>query len=493
MCGITGWIDWEKDLTQEQHKLTAMTKTLALRGPDAEGFWLSSHAALGHRRLIVVDPKGGGQPMIRYRNNQPYVLVYNGELYNTPELRRELESRGYDFQGHSDTEVLLNAFLEWGPACVNRLNGIYAFGVWSEADRSLFLARDRMGVKPLFYAQTGKSFMFGSELKTLLAHPDISPKLDQEGLAEIFVLGPARTPGHGVFRGIDELKPGHCLIHDRNGTKIQRYWTLESNLPGMADIDSSLYLFCREIKQKATVALSGECADEIFGGYPWFHSEDHLASGTFPWSRKIQTKMSLFSQSLIELIKPEEYMARRYQETIEEVPVLTGEDPQEARRREMTYLNLNWFMQTLLDRKDRMSMAIGLEVRVPFCDHRIVEYVWNIPWSMKNHQNREKGILRRALRGVLPDDVLYRKKSPYPKTHNPAYLTAVKDWLLQIVNDPSSPLLPLIDVKAVRKMAESNTDAFDKPWFGQLMTGPQLFAFLIQTDTWLKEYKVSIV
>lgn len=614
MCGLTGWIDWQQDLTRQQPILDAMIETLSPRGPDAADRWLSTTAALGHRRLVVVDPAGGGQPMVRRRGDNTYVLVYNGELYNTPELRQELAARGYTFEGHSDTEVLLLAFMEWGAACVERFNGIFAFAVWDKAEQSLFMARDRMGVKPLFYAQRGSSFIFGSELKTLLAHPTVSPELDAAGLAEIFVLGPGRTPGHGVFRGVAELRPGYCLAYNRQGLKVRPYWTLESkphsddlettvatvqelvsdaikrqlvadvpvctllsggldssaitayaanayardgreplhtfsvdyadndrhfrpnafqptsdapwiklvtdrfhtvhhyitidtpqlveslvpavfarDLPGMADVDSSLLLFCREIKKHATVALSGECADEIFGGYPWYHSEEALHAAAFPWSRHMETKMQLFSPELLERIKPAEYMAGRYQETLAEVPRLPGEDPLEARRREMFYLNFNWFMQTLLDRKDRMSMACGLEVRVPFCDHRIVEYVWNIPWAMKTCGGMEKGILRRALTGIMPEEILTRRKSPYPKTHHPAYLAAVRDRVLQILDDPASPLLPLLDTAAVRAMAQADGDAFDRPWYGQLMTGPQLFAYLIQVDTWLREYKVKIV
>lgn len=613
MCGITGWIDWENDLTQQKPIVAAMAATLAYRGPDAEGMWLSPNAALAHRRLIVVDPKGGTQPMIRKRGNNTYVMTYNGELYNTPELRRELKARGHNFHGHSDTEVLLVSYMEWGPSCVERLNGIYAFAVWNDAEKSLFLARDRMGVKPLFYAQIGGALLYGSELKTLLAHPDVKPEVDAEGLAEIFALGPSRTPGHGVIKGVSEVKPGHCMLYDRNGLKKRKYWTLESHpheddldtttikvrslvldalerqlvsdvpvctflsggldssiitahaakyfeekgtgplhtfsvdfvgndvyfkasefqpnsdaywvkrvsetfdthhhyfdidteemvealtqatiardLPGMADIDSSLLLFCREMKKHATVALSGECADEVFGGYPWFHDPNSLTSNTFPWIRSIEERTALLSDDLRQQLNPSKYITKRYLETISEVPRLPGEDPVEARRREMFYLNIQWFMQTLLDRKDRMSMATGLEVRVPFCDHNLVEYVWNIPWQMKNYQQREKGILRRAMKGILPEDVLWRRKSPYPKTHNPAYLEAVQEWMLQILNDANSPILPLLDTKAIRKMVEAEGDTFNRPWFGQLMTGPQLFAFLIQVNTWLKEYKITL-
>ncbi len=616
MCGITGWIDWERDLTRFRPTLAAMAATLADRGPDQMGDYVTNHAALGHRRLTVVDPIGGTQPMVRRLGDHTYVLVYNGELYNTEDLRQELLSRGHKFRGHSDTEVLLTAYIEWGPACVEKLNGIFAFGVWTEHDQRFFLARDRMGVKPLFYAHRGGALLFGSELKALLANPLVKPEIDDEGLAELFYLGPSRTPGHGVYRGVSELKPGHYLIHDRDGTRITRYWSLKSrphrdslattvetvrellldairrqlvsdvpiatllsggldssvitavaarsfaeegrgplhtwsidyvdndrhfqasafqpnpdapwirrvsehlgtvhhnieidtpelvaslreavrgrDLPGMADVDSSLYLFCREIKKEVTVVLSGECADEIFGGYPWFHSEEALRGQSFPWIRMVRERARLISPTLglTERIDPEAYVAQRYQETLDEIDKLPGEEPLEARRREMFYLNMAWFMANLLDRKDRMSMMASLEARVPFCDHRIVEYVWNVPWEMKMHGGREKGLVRKAMEGLLPDDVLYRKKSPYPKTHNPAYFRATRDWALQIIDDPSSPIHQLIDADEVRRLAQLDGSASGVPWFGQLMGLPQLFAWLGQVNTWLTEYKVNIV
>lgn len=613
MCGITGWLDWRKDLTRFPDILVNMAETMAPRGPDASGTWISRHCAFGHRRLSVIDPDNGAQPMTRRAGDYTYSLVYNGELYNAPELRKELEQRGHRFRSHCDTEVLLVAFIEWGKACLDRLNGIFAFAVWDEKEEQLFLARDRLGVKPLFYAYRDGVFLFGSEPKAILAHPDFPAEVDVQGISEIFALGPARTPGVGVYRGMEELKPGCYLSLDRSGLRSGVYWKLISephpddvdttaervrellkdtverqlvsdvpvcmllsggldssaltslassyyastgqgsvptfsvdyvdnakhfqanafqpnadapwinrvsehlgtihhyvefdtpelaealnqavfarDLPGMADVDGSLYLFCKEIKKHATVAVSGEAADEIFGGYPWFHREEALNADTFPWSLTVHERINVLNPDTADWIKPVEYAKERYRQALDEVPHLKGEDEQQRRMREISYLNITRFMPTLLDRKDRMSMAVGLEVRVPFCDHRLVEYVWNIPWEIKTAGDREKGILRKALKGVLPDDVLTRKKSPYPKTHNPSYLAVVKEMMLEILNDPSSPILPLINVPHIRKLAESEGSEIHFPWFGQLMTGPQMFAFLGQVDTWLRTYKVSI-
>lgn len=613
MCGITGWVDFQRDLRIEKEIISKMTETLAKRGPDDTNAWVGQHAAFGHKRLVVVDPAGGKQPMTRQKNGYSYTVVYNGELYNTEDIRKELLKKGYTFQGHSDTEVLLNAYIEWKERCVELFNGIFAFAVWDEQREQLFLARDRLGVKPLFYRHSDDGFLFGSEIKAILAHPHVKAEVDYEGLAEVFGLGPSRTPGHGVFCGIKELRPAHALTFSREGVRVWRYWNVQSDahrdslaetveklrflltdavtrqlvsdvpvctflsggidssaitaiaatvfakegkgqlhtysidyegneqyfkandfqpnadapfielisetfqtvhhrcvisqedlfdhlreavivrdVPGMADVDSSLLWFCKKIRKDFVVSLSGECADEIFGGYPWFHRPDDLARRGFPWMRSTEARIDLLKQDWRKKLRLDEYVQTRFCETIAEVPRLEGESAEEAKRRELFYLNMIWFMTTLLDRKDRMSMGASLEVRVPFADHRLVEYVWNIPWEMKMYNNREKGILRKVLEGILPEDVLYRKKSPYPKTHHPLYTKLVKNWLKELLNDRSSVLYEFFDAKKLEELVETEGKSFQVPWFGQLMTGPQLLAYLGQVHVWFQHYGIAI-
>lgn len=613
MCGITGWIDWRNNLSHEHETIRKMAKTIEHRGPDDLTMWLSSRAAFGHARLIVVDPNGGQQPMLKEVNGKSYSLVYNGELYNTEDIRQSLLAKGYKFKGHSDTEVLLTSYIEWGEDCLERFNGIFAFALWDDSKKRLFAARDRLGVKPFFYYEHQGKFLFGSELKAILAHPEVDAIVDRSGLSEVFGLGPSRTPGHGIYKGIDDLRPAHALTYTVDGLKVWRYWNVESkqheentdetaehirtlfkdtverqlyadvpvatflsggldssgisaiaaetfkkknqgplhtysvdyrdnekyfkssnfqpnadapyvekvsqylgtshqnlvidteqlvdhlkeailirDMPGYADVDASLLWFCKGIKKGATVGLSGECADEIFGGYPWFHSPETSSKEGFPWMRSTEERQALLNDTWRGRLKLKEYSLDRFNESVKETPKLEGESSGDAKRRELFYLNMTWFMTALLDRKDRMSMGASLEVRVPFADHRLVEYVWNIPWEMKMLDGREKGILRKALEGMLPEDVLYRKKSPYPKTHNPQYTKAVTGWLQDIIDKPSSPLLELVDKKKVKDILESHGEAFKVPWFGQLMAGPQLIAHLAQMNYWLEEYNVKI-
>lgn len=612
MCGIAGWVNTNISFSDEINIMEKMTETLKERGPDAYGYFKSENVLFGHRRLTIVDPEGGKQPMEREVEGRHYVMVYNGELYNTDEVRDELKSKGHKFNSYSDTEVLLVSFIEWGPDCVHHINGIYAFGIWDENEKTLFLARDPLGVKPLFYSIKNNNFIFGSQIKALLANPLVEPVINEEGIMEIFGLGPARTLGNGVFKDIKEIPPAHYLIYKDNVPRVYEYWKLEAkpheeniqstikttrnllvdaverqlvsdvhlctflsggldssaisaiasnyyknngrgildtfsidykdndkyfqtnlfqpssdqvwaekmsefigsnhhtvvldniklvealkdavlanDLPGMADIDSSLLLFCKEIRKNSTVALSGECADEIFGGYPWFTRPEDINSDTFPWSKSSKERNEIINKEFFKL-PLEEYVAQRYNDTIKKVPKLAGESKEEARMRELFYLNIKWFMMTLLNRKDRMSMYNSLEVRVPFADYRLVEYSYNIPNEIKFYNGREKGLLREALRGILPGDIIDRKKSPYPKTHHIVYTEAVQKWMKEILSNKNSPIHQLIDGKKVNEIVETGGKSFNKPWYGQLMTGPQLIAYFIQINTWMEEYKVKI-
>lgn len=611
MCGITGWIDFKQPLHQQESILRKMTDTLKHRGPDDQNIWLSSHAAFGHRRLIVVDPKGGAQPMQRNDRNGTYTLVYNGELYNTEELRSKLIEKGHAFTGHSDTEVLLASYIEWKEKCVEKLNGIYAFAVWDDLKQQLFAARDRLGVKPFFFSIKDSRLLFGSEPKAILAHPDAFPVIDREGLLEILALGPSKTPGAGIYKGMRELKPGHTLTFNHHGLKETSYWELSSerhshslnetverirelvkdaitrqtfadlpvgtflsggldssaisaissqaysdrtgrklntysidyegnethfissvfqpnadqeyidevsaylntshrdyiistpvlvehlkeaihfrDMPGYADIDASLLWFCKQLKKDVTVALSGECADEIFGGYPWFHNPETASKEGFPWIRSMTDRQNLLNDQWGNRLNLADYAQQRFAETIERTPLDPSESANEKARRQMFYLNQHWFMAALLERKDRMSMGASLEVRVPFADHRLVEYVWNVPWEMKRLNEREKGLLREAMKGFLPARIIERKKSPYPKTFNPLYTQMAGDWLKESISHSSAPILELFSKEKLKTLIDTNGESFLTPWYGQLMKGPQLLAHLAQLNQWLEDYRI---
>ena len=615
MCGIVGFTNYDGNMKNEEagRVLSNMNNTLSKRGPDENGIYIKEDICIAHRRLIVIDPEGGKQPMICKYLGNTYVITYNGQIYNTKELRKTLEDSGFTFEGHCDTEVLLKAFIYYGYNVVNHLNGIFAFAIWNEGKKELFLARDHFGVKPLFYSIKDNQLIFASEIKALFEYPSIYPKIDEQGIAELFGIGPAHTPGVGVFKGIEELKPANYLVFNRSGMRIKEYWKLKSrmhtddfattcctvkelltdaierqlvsdvplctflsggldssiitlysanycrkhdlpmintysvdyvdndknfqktdfqpnsdsdyinlitnklgtkhhtiyldtpelvdslkeamiarDLPGMADVDSSLLLFCKAVKKEATVSIMGECADEIFGGYPWFFREDALSSGTFPWSINISGRQHLLNPELQEKIDLKEYIDYRYNESLNEVELLNVDSKETKEKRKITYLTMNWFMQTLLSRTDRMGMYNGFELRVPFCDYRLAEYVWNIPWEIKALHGREKGLLRYIMKDELPKEIVDRKKSPYPKTWNPTYLKKVKGMLTDIMQNSESPITNLLNKEDIMNILNTDGKSFTRPWFGQLMTGPQLMAYLCQVNMWLETYKPEV-
>ena len=613
MCGITGFVNYKKDISSYKNVLSEMTNELHKRGPDEEGFYLNNHIALGHKRLIVIDPEGGKQPKIKKFSFGEYAIVFNGQIYNTKELRETLKENGFEFNTYSDTEVLLNAYIYYGNDVVNHLNGIFSFAIWNSHTEELFLARDHFGVKPLFYTIFNDNFIFASELKAIFKFPNIPKIVDKQGISELFGIGPAHTPGLTVYKNIFEIKPAHFAIYNRSGLHTKRYWKLTSkphtesfeetcnhlrnlledsinrqlvsdvplctflsggldssiltklignyrkenglstistysvdyvdndknfvksdfqpnsdnyyinlmtensystnqkvvldtpaladaledamiarDVPGMADVDSSLLLFCKQVKQEHTVTLMGECADEIFGGYPWFFREDALNSGTFPWSIAISERQQILNPTIAKEIDLKNYIDYRYNESINDVQVLDTDSEETAQKRKISHLTINWFMQTLLERGDRMGMYSGLEIRVPFCDYRLAEYMWNVPWEIKALNGREKGLLRYVCKDILPEEIVNRKKSPYPKTHNPTYLARVKSMLYEIMSNPNAPINSLLNRQYILEILETDGKAFSRPWFGQLMTGPQLIAYLCQVNMWLEKYKPII-
>lgn len=600
MCAIAGILD----LSYNESILQNMLRTMRHRGPDGNGVSMTAGMCLLHARLAIVDPEGGQQPMALHWQGKNYIIIYNGELYNTRELRGELSALGHEFETHSDTEVLLHAFAQWGENCLEKLNGIYGFAVWERERRALFLARDRMGVKPLFYKEHGGGLLFASEIKTILQYPDVERKLDEEGIGELILLGPGRTPGSGVFQGIRELEPGCCGWYRDGKLTLRRYWQLKDrehretleetadhvrflvkdaiirqmvsdvpigtflsggldsslitavcaekigadlptfsldfmnndkyfvpgkfqpdsdnryigrmcmsfntdhhwtvlkpeqlldalqsatcarDLPGMADVDFSLLLFCGEISERVKVALSGECADEIFGGYPWFRDPDILATRGFPWAQNTQLRAAMLHPQW--QLDPLEFVNSRYEKALKETDILPGTPTAERHMKQMVNLNYRWFMQTLLDRKDRMSMYHSLEVRVPFCDHRIAEYLYAVPWEFKNYRGVEKGLLRYAMEGVLPKEILWRKKSPYPKTYDPQYMHLVSEALKQVLDGQDAPIYQIVNKESLSDLLNAG---HSYPWYGQLMQVPQTIAYMLQINFWLEEYDVKV-
>ncbi len=616
MCSIAGFYHPSAQFLAKQaefeHILQKMCQIQAHRGPDDSGTFLSGSCGLSHTRLSIIDLKNGKQPMTRSRSGHPYHIVYNGEIYNTDTLRQALSERGVTPQTSSDTEIILLSYLTFGPEFVKELDGIFAFAIYDERHKTLTLYRDSFGVKPLFYTIYDGTLVFSSELKGLFCFPGIRARLDAGGLNELFGLGPARTPGNGVFKDIFELKPGTSMTCSSLGFHTHTYFQLASrphedsyedtiektrflitdaikrqmvsdvpvctflsggvdsslvsavcakelkaqgqrlatysfdftendkyfqansfqpsldrpyvdkmagflhsdhrylecgsqtqadllyesvdahDLPCMADVDSSLLYFCGEVSKNHKVVLTGECADEVFGGYPWFHKESFLTSHTFPWTPDLSPRTQLLNPQLLEVLDMEQYVQNAYETAISEIQLLPEDNETEASRRRISYLNIRFFMQTLLNRMDRTSMHSGLEARVPFADRALVTYVFNIPWEMKAKDGIVKNVLRQAARTLLPDEILFRKKSPYPKTYHPAYEKLLAQRLTDVLAQPDCPLVPLVDKKALMQFLERPKD-YGKPWYGQLMAGPQMTAYLLQTEYFLRKYHVEFV
>ncbi len=606
MSAIAGIINFSADAAIVE----GLLKTMRHRGPDGEGTYIHEGFTLLHTRHSLDSLTSESQPIIFDRGNQRYCISFDGALYNADELRRQLQTLGHNFVGKSDGEVMVRAYAQWKDEALLKCNGVFAFAIWEEHSRSLFLARDRIGVKPLFYMACDNGLLFASEMKTILSHPDVEAKLDAEGANQILLLGPGRKPGSGVFRDMMELEPGCCATYHQGHMQVSRYWkltdrvhrdsfpetvekvkwlikdsirrqtkpdttigsflsggldsslvsaltaremdqkgkkihtfsldyldhekyfqpgkfqpnadaefirimqseldsvhhwtvlnpedlanglseaTIARDLPGMADVDSSLLAFCKNVRPYVNIALSGECADEIFGGYPWFRDPKVRNADGFPWAQTTRERAAFQQSWLQEAMAPEAYITDLYRQTLRDCDILPETNESEKRMKEMVNLNFRWFMQTLLDRNDRMSMACGLEVRVPLCDYRIAEYLYGIPWTMKDYKGNEKGLLRQSMMDVLPQCIAQRKKSPFPKTYDPQYLQIVSDLLRDLLTQNDAPIFGLVRREALQDLL---TQEFPWPWYGQLMQRAQTIGFMLQVDFWLRHYSVKLV
>ncbi len=600
MCAILGWANHKEDILEHMNLFKEMLALMKYRGSDSTGYYFENNILLGHNRLSIIDLENGKQPMYY----EDLVIVYNGELYNTEEIKKDLLKHGYDFDTTCDTEVLLKGYHFYKEKILSKIEGIFAFAIYNKKEQSIFLARDRFGVKPLYYTLKRNHFLFSSSIKSILKSEVIKPILGPKEVEELLALGPSRKQGNGVFKDIKQIKPAHYIIYKKNKIIQKRYWKLKSkkckdsfeeaaqkvkdllsdsiirqtvsdtpiatllsggldssiitaivalnqkkqlttysidyegnekyfkkndfqvsldedyielmsktfhtnhiyktitqqqvidylkdtlyfrDYPGMIDIDSSLFYFCQEIRKDFKVILSGECADEIFGGYPWFYKDQLNNRYSFPWINNIEDRENLLNKNLRKKLNLKKCLKKEYKKTIKE---LSFKDRKDKYKR-LFYINMTHFMTTLLDRKDRMSMGATLEARVPFADTKLVEYLWNLPFHYKYQKNTEKYLLREAFKEIIPEKVLYRKKNPYPKTHNPVFLSGVTKLLKERLENKNSVLYKLFDKNRINDLLNREDDDM-LPWFGQLMTRPQLIAYLYQIDLWCEKYHIEI-
>lgn len=604
MGGIAGWLDYDINISEKEEILTKMGNTLQKRGAIKRNQYITNKLGLIESYSTNISK----DELTRYKSGEiETVIAYDGKIYNNKELQDELKENGYNFFSNTDEELILKVFDFWKEDGFKKLNGVFAFAIWILNENKILFVRDHVGAKPIFYYPYYGGVIFGSEIKTLLANPMVMSRIDNEGLKEILLIGPGRTLGNGVIKGVKEVMPGEIVTFDKSGLNSYIYWKLMAkehtdsfektvektkfliedsvkkqvdtdenlccmlsggldssiitkltkeyykkglftysvdyvdndkyfksskfqpnsdnefikimqedvhsyhkkiiiknedlyealedatearDLPGMADIDSSILLFGKEIKKDFDIALSGECADEIFAGYPWYHDKEKLYENTFPWSRTLDLRKQIFKEGFLK--NSDEYVQDKYDNTISRTSKLSDDSKLDARMREMFMLNFEWFMQTLVDRNDRMNMYNGLEVRTPFCDYRIVEYAYNMPWKYKAYRGREKGIVREAVQEILPHDIAWRKKSPYPKTHNPVYFKLVSKNIRKILKDKHSFLAQTVNKDSIEEIIK-HPDQISIPWYGQLMRAPQMLAYLIQIEYWVRKNNITII
>ena len=604
-----------RELTRQRKEiLQQMGKRLMHRGRAEQGIYQSVGCGLVQVSEAVQEKEETKQPMVRVSHGEEAALALDGVLFNARELRLELECRGCHLVGDSDAELLLAGLMEFDPEYIKKVNGVFAFAWWQRRAGRLWLCRDRLGVKPLFYMEAGGQLIFASELKGLQGHPEGLLKINSWSLQQILGIGPARIPESGVYEGVKSVLPGSFLVAEEGALRRENYWKLESrkhtdnyaqtvlrvrelledailrqmrvqgkskaslatflsggldssivtavcadalkkkgdtldtyafefegsreffrsnafqpsldspfadmvvkesktrhriltcmneelmenlypamearDLPGMADVDASLLYFCRVAGENTSLVLTGEGADEIFGGYPWYNRPEAFPDEGFPWSGNVENRRLLLREDAARKLELEEVARQACHDSLMEMPVLAGESKEQIRHRRFTWLTLNWFGATLIERMDRMAMASGLDARMPFLDYRLVEYLWNVPWELKSFGGEPKQLLRDAAKGWIPEAVRTRKKSPYPKTYHPQYQQKLGSLLLARLEDQNARISELVDREKVIRFLKSPENV-SHPWYGQLMAGPQMLAYLLQADRWLEEHIVS--
>ncbi len=616
MTGITGWVDYQRNLTADRETLLAMTATMAGIGPDGEEIWTSRRYATGTRLLDVAGDKAAAGPFVITADGEVLAVACQaGPLYNAPDVRAELESRGHGFRTRGGAELVLRAYLEWGANFPSRLDGAFSAAVWDARSQELVLARDRLGNKPLFYYPLPHGVLFGSLARAILANPLVETVVDLDGLREL--LGKVGPPGTAVYRGMREGKPGHVVRVRPLGIRETAYWALEgyqhgddlqttiqtvrqmledsvarqlpiegptsvmlsggldsSAITALAasmlgerdeiprtftvsfagqdrdfrpdlwrstldlpyahkvvnhvtvdhtdvtvstaalmdpvvragtvfsqdipmlegDMNMSLYLLARAIRERTKTALLGEIADALFGGFDWLNDPDIVYADTFPWVALADKYgkipglgLGLLDPGLIGELDMLGYAADLHRQMLAEVPYVPGAGKHERRMREICYLHLTRWLKGLLSHDEGLSSSVGLELRMPFCDHRLVQYVFNAPWAMKSFDGREKSLLRAAVTDMLPHSVLYRRKCPFPVTQDPGYELELRDGLARVMSDPQAPVRPLFDERAAKAILD-DPGSLALGWASR--TNVEI---ILQLNTWLTRYGVRLV
>ena len=596
MCGIAGFTHLHG--SRQPDRILAATLSIKHRGPDQHGAWESDTVSLGAVRLKIQDLTGGDQPIIF----GDHVIVFNGEIYNHQEVRRELEQRGHRFVSHCDTETVLHAFAEWDVACFAKLRGMFAAALWNERRRRLVLVRDRLGIKPLYTMQHGADLYFGSELKALFVHPELPRVLDPAGLA-VYLTRNYPAPDLTLLRGVGKLAPGYWLEWQDGRVRTESYWQLSmtpqpvglddakqqldqllasavdehllSDVPlgvwSSGGLDSStilhyaaqrvpqlktfsvsfagrsfdesrwfrevaqhygtehqefnldensalaetieqlpyysdepsadagavpVYFLSRMCRSAVTVALSGDGADEIFGGYATYLADSYAEK-----LRLVPAPLRRLGLALARLLPASddkisfEYKVKRFLEGSLLPPVeahffwngtfRNGElMPKFAMPPQTDWLLLdqrNYLVEDILSKCDRMSMAHALEVRPPFLDHRVVEFANRLPHHLKIRGGSLKFLLRELMQDKLPPSVLARPKQGFDIPIHHWFRTVLKDLLQDTL--AAAPEMPF-SREHVQQIAQAH-------WARQANYGYHLWG-LLQLFLWMKRWRVSV-